>query len=209
MITERQQEQASLYALGALMDTEEAAFVREMADNPQLKQLVRTLRETTHLLLQTVPRHQPAADLKRRIMTRVEQEPQEPTSSAAITEIRRPSPETIGLAFVAAADPGGWKALPIPGAWIKLLSVNRDAGYVVALGRLEPNTRYPAHTHTGSEDLFLLTGDLRVGNHPMQPGDFCHADSGTEHEDNCSVNGCTLLAILSTDHALARFALAD
>lgn len=214
MITERQQEQASLYVLGALNGPEESAFEQDLLQNTQLQELVRTLRETAHVLLRAVPRHEPPPALKQRIMRQLEARPQntsqaQETSTMSTTSVS-PSvvQDSIGFAFVAAADPSGWKALPVPGAWIKLLSVNRTAGYVVALGRLDPGTRYPAHIHAGSEDLYLLTGDLHVGEHAMQPGDFHHSDPGTEHGVNYSPNGCTLLAILSTDHDLARFATA-
>lgn len=213
MITERQQEQASLYVLGALTGPEESAFEQDLSHHAQLRELVRTLRETAHLLLQAVPRHEPPADLKQRIMRHIDAVPQDTRQNQASspeTALASPSMgrESIGFAFVAAADPSGWKALPVPGAWIKLLSINHAAGYVVALGRLAPGTRYPAHTHAGSEDLYLLSGDLNVGEHAMQPGDFHHSDPGTEHGVNYSLNGCTLLAILSADHDLARFATA-
>jgi hypothetical protein len=52
----------------------------------------------------------------------------------------------------------------------------------------------------------LLTGDLHIGGRVMRPGDFHHAEPGTAHGENYSVEGCTLLAILSADHALAQLA---
>ena len=50
MISEDQQEQATLYALGLLDADEAAAFEREMAANPVLRTLVRELRETASSL---------------------------------------------------------------------------------------------------------------------------------------------------------------
>jgi anti-sigma factor ChrR (cupin superfamily) len=199
MITERQQEQASLFVLGALSSAEEAAFARELADNPPLQELVNTLRKTADLLLQAVPPHQPPGELKRRILQRLG-----PTAAPGATA--RPAPP--GFAFIEAAD-AGWKPLPVEGAWVKLLSADQASGYVVLLGKLEAGRRYPPHTHAGSEDLYLLTGDLHVGSYVLGPGDFHHSDAGTTHEENYSVNGCTLLAIVSKEHALAKFALAS
>ena len=39
-------------------------------------------------------------------------------------------------------------------------------------------------------------------------GDFHHADGGSQHAENYSVGGCTLLAVLTTDDPLVAFAMA-
>jgi anti-sigma factor ChrR (cupin superfamily) len=68
--------------------------------------------------------------------------------------------------------------------------------------------RYPAHTNVGPEDFYILTGDLRVGDQVLRAGDFHHADAGSYHEENYSVEGCTLVAVLTTDDPLVQFAMA-
>ena len=113
-----------------------------------------------------------------------------------------------GLQFISAADRTGWKQLPVPGAWIKLLSLERDRGYAVLLGKLEPGVRYPAHLNAGPEDFYILTGDLHVEGRALRAGDFHHAAAGTQHGENYSVEGCTLLAVLTTDDPLVAFAMA-
>ena len=197
MIDERQQEQASLYAAGALPDGERETFAGELRGNAELQQLVGGLQNSVSWLARTSPRRTPPAGLKERILRAIQ-----PAPPAALSS---PAP---GVQFIKSSDSLDWKPLPVPGGWIKVLSVDRPHGYVVLLGKLEAGARYPAHTHTGSEDLFLLTGDLRVGGHVMRAGDFHHSDAGTTHEDNHSVEGCTLLAVVSADHALAKFAMA-
>jgi anti-sigma factor ChrR (cupin superfamily) len=109
--------------------------------------------------------------------------------------------------FVAANDAAGWKELPVRGAFIKLLSADRQRGYAVVLGRLEAGVRYPAHAHQSPEEIFLLTGDLTIAGRRLGPGDFHHCDAGTEHPVNYSEAGCTLLAVLSLEHDLAKFAM--
>ena len=86
--------------------------------------------------------------------------------------------------------------------------MERERGYAVLMGRLEAGVRYPAHTHAAGEELYILTGDLHIGDWAMGPGDFHHADAGTAHEVNYSVAGCTLLAVLPADHELVQFAMA-
>jgi anti-sigma factor ChrR (cupin superfamily) len=113
-----------------------------------------------------------------------------------------------GFLFHGADDPRGWKELPIRGAFIKLLSIERERGYAVLMGKLEAGVRYPAHKHTGAEELYILTGDLHIGDRTLGPGDFHHSDAGTAHEVNYSVEGCTLLAVLPADHELVQLAMA-
>jgi quercetin dioxygenase-like cupin family protein len=201
MSTERQQEQASLYVLGALPPDERMAFERDLGGDVELQQLVRSLRNSVGLVSAVIPRREPPANLKAKVLERI--------AESEVPGIREPesAPVTPGFRFLA-AEAANWKALPVPGAWIQLLSVDLDRGYAVLLGRLDRGVRYPAHTHEGSEDLYLLTGDLRLGDRVMRAGDFHHSDPGTSHGENWTAEGCTLLAVVSTSHTLAKFAMA-
>jgi anti-sigma factor ChrR (cupin superfamily) len=113
-----------------------------------------------------------------------------------------------GLRFLEGGDQKGWKQLPVPGAYIKLLSLERERGYAVLLGKLDPGVRYPAHPNTGPEDFYILSGDLVIGGRKLAAGDFHHADKGSHHTENYSVAGCTLLAVLTTDDPLVALAMA-
>jgi anti-sigma factor ChrR (cupin superfamily) len=203
MISELQQEQASLYVLGALTAAERENFEAELGAEAELRELVHSLQRTTGLLAMACPPASPPRDLRERILRRIETAGERSNAAAppGLSMIQR-------FRFVAADDPAGWKQLPIPGASVKLLSLDRERGYAILLGRLAPGVRYPAHTHEGSEDLLILTGDLHIGGRAMRPGDFNHSDAATSHGVNYSVEGCTLVAVLSLDHALAKFAMA-
>jgi anti-sigma factor ChrR (cupin superfamily) len=89
-----------------------------------------------------------------------------------------------------------------------VLSLHRDTGYAVLLGKLEPGVAYPAHYHPGPEDIFIITGDLQIGDRTLGPGDFHHADAGTSHPVNHSIHGCQLMAVLPVNHELVQLALA-
>ena len=200
MINEQQQEQASLYVLGALTSDEALAFEAEVRVNSELSELVRNLQRTTGLLAMSSPAVRPPSRLREKVLRRVE------TAAAPAGEAQLPSSLLSGLRFLNADDQRGWKQLPVPGAWIKLLSIERERGYAVLLGKLEPGVRYPAHINEGPEDLYILTGDLHVSGRALGPGDFHHADAGSHHEVNYSVEGCTLLAVIAADHPLVAFA---
>ncbi len=203
MITEQQQEQASLYALGALSDAESRAFENELHSNAELRELVQSLQRTADLVAASTPAVSPPTALREKILGRIDAH-----KSANQSASKQPRAAPAGLRFLESDDPAGWKQLPIPGAYIKLLSLEKERGYAVLLGKLDPGVRYPAHVNAGPEDFFILTGDLVIGDRNLAAGDFHHADKGTHHTENYSVEGCTLLAVLTTDDPLVAFAMA-
>ena len=196
MISEQQQDLATRCALGELSPTEQQAFQAQVRANPELGEFLRSLQTALDSVAHSVPQIEPPPDLKRRVLRRVLPQPQATVS-----------PVPPGLRFLP-GDDQGWKPLPVPGAFIKLLSLQADRGYAVLLGKLDPGTRYPAHINAGPEDFFILTGDLHVGSQVLGAGDFHHADAGSQHTENFSVNGCTLLAVLTTDDPLVQLAMA-
>jgi hypothetical protein len=202
MISEEQQELASLYALGALTGLENRAFEQALLDNAELLELTRSLQRTTSLIAQATTAVALPSGLKDKLFRHIEQLEMEkkPVASGVLN--------LAGLRFANANDQAGWKQLPIPGAWIKLLSLEKERGYAVLMGKLEAGARYPAHVNAGPEDFLVLTGDLHIGNRRLGPGDFHHADGGSQHEENYSLEGCTLISVLTTDDPLVAFAMA-
>jgi quercetin dioxygenase-like cupin family protein len=210
MITEQQQGRASLYAVGALTADEQRAFEAELCGNAELRDFARSLQRTSGLLALALPRAVPPRELRDKVLRRIEARSRrgEEAERAGAAPSHPAPARPPGFLFHGADDPMGWKELPVRGAWIKLLSLERERGYAVLLGRLEAGVRYPAHTHEGSEDLYIITGDLHLGDRKLGPGDFHHSDSGTAHGVNHSVEGCTLLAVLPVKHELVQFAMA-
>jgi anti-sigma factor ChrR (cupin superfamily) len=201
MINDQQQELASLFAVGALTAEERAQFESGLAANPELHAFVRDLQRTAELLASSSAK--PPAQLKGKVLARIDalEAAQRPRSTPVPTA-------AAGLRFEDGASQEGWKALPVTGAYIKLLSLEWEHGYAVLMGRLDPGTRYPAHVNVGPEDFCILTGDLVIGDRRMVAGDFHHADRGSHHAENYSMEGCTLIAVLTADHPLVALAMA-
>jgi quercetin dioxygenase-like cupin family protein len=194
MISEQQNEMALRFVMGELNTHEQQAFTAEVLSNVELQKLVHSLQLGLEGVARAVPQVSPPSALKGKILKKIQGSAQ-PELAAA----------TFGLRFLEGSDTG-WKALPIPGAFLKLLSLQPDRGYAVLLGKLLPGTRYPAHTNVGPEDFYILTGDLHVDGRRLGPGDFHHAEAGSVHGENYSVEGCTLLAVLTTADPLVEFA---
>ncbi len=200
MITEQQQEQAALCALGLLSAEEQERFATEVRSNSELRELLWSMQRTTDSIALAGPVATVPAELKGKVLQRIRAGGTRPTREST-------APVEVGLRFRKGDEAMGWKQLPLPGAWIKLLSFEPSRGYAVLLGKLDPGVRYPAHTNVGPEDFYILTGDLHVSGRALGPGDFHHADAGSQHDENYSVEGCTLLAVLTADDPLVSFAL--
>lgn len=71
MIDDRQQEQAALYAAGALSETEQQEFLREMDGSAELKDFVLDLSSAVDAIAGAVPARKPPAELRARILERV------------------------------------------------------------------------------------------------------------------------------------------
>jgi anti-sigma factor ChrR (cupin superfamily) len=203
MITEQQQETAALCALGLLSPEDQERFAAQVRANDELRELLWSLQTTLDHLILAGPTAPVPAALKGKVLQRIRARMAQ-SGHAEPAQVQRAAPE---LQFKKAAGSTGWKALPIAGAWIKLLSFEPTRGYAVLLGKLDPGVRYPAHVNVGPEDFYILTGDLHVSGNELGPGDFHHADAGSRHGENYSVAGCTLLAVLTVDDPLVSFAM--
>jgi anti-sigma factor ChrR (cupin superfamily) len=203
MISEQQQEHAALCALGLLSAEEQVQFAAEVRANTELREFLWSFQSTLDRVLLAGPKPPVPAALKVKVLDRIRAGMTE-QARAGQNRIQRNAPE---LQFRKATETAGWKALPIAGAWIKLLSFEPRRGYAVLLGKLDPGVRYPAHVNLGPEDFYILSGDLHVSGNELGPGDFHHADAGSRHGENYSVTGCTLLAVLTVDDPLVSFAM--
>jgi len=97
--------------------------------------------------------------------------------------------------FYILSSEGSWREMPIPGARCKELSSTGPGGYKVTLYELAPGARFPSHHHDGTEECYLLSGDLHLQGTVLHAGDFHHADAGSDHDESFTEQGCQLLVI--------------
>ena len=90
-----------------------------------------------------------------------------------------------------------WKGTPIPGIQRKLLSRDKKSGTYTALVHMASGTRYPAHRHAGTEQLFMLSGTLALGSKTIGKGDFCIANAGTLHAEIRALDDSEFLVLAS------------
>ena len=110
-------------------------------------------------------------------------------------------PVPAGFSFRFAAD-GDWLPHPVPGIRMKVLALNRAAGYAALLLDVAPGTRFPPHQHAGAEECYVLSGSLYTCGRRMTAGDFLHADADTEHGELWTEEGCRVLLVVPPEDYL-------
>ena len=100
-----------------------------------------------------------------------------------------------GLTFIKASE-GAWRELA-PGVTAKMLSFDATSRKTTALLRFAPETSYAPHRHTEVEELYVLEGGCSIAGREMTVGDYHRAETGTEHYDTSTDEGCLLLVISS------------
>jgi hypothetical protein len=84
----------------------------------------------------------------------------------------------------------------------KLLATDAERNRVSMLVRLAPGASYPAHTHSGVEELHLLAGELCIDERKLVPGDYNYGAPGATDERIWSETGCTCVLVTSTKDVL-------
>jgi len=182
-------EQAMLYALGSLAEKEHQQF-ENCLQCPHSAAPAK-LAAYTHLVgtisASLQPEKAPNPELRARIMAAIDP----PVPADAPKDQVLP----VGITFLMQNE-GPWHATPYPGVQLRELS-NASAEMAIFMLNLEPGTKFPDHDHHGSEDMYLLSGDLDINGKRMGPGDFMHSDPSTKHHDMYSPGGCQAIVVTS------------
>jgi PAS domain-containing protein len=84
----------------------------------------------------------------------------------------------------------------------KLLAIDAARHRVSLLVRLGESASYPAHTHSGVEELHLLDGELWIDDRKLLAGEYNYGAPGTGDNRVFSETGCTCVLITSTQDIL-------
>ena len=89
-----------------------------------------------------------------------------------------------------------WVPHPVPGIRMKVLSINRRSGYATLLLDVAAGTRFPSHHHGGDEECYVISGSIHTLGRRLGPGDFVHADAGTDHAELWTDEGAMVLLVV-------------
>lgn len=181
-----QSELVHVYALGALPDSEVAAFEAHISECAECGDELSALRPTVEALVSwPTDVLRPSPTLWSRLASRIAAETGTEVALPAIQS--RVAPEWENVA---------------PGISCKLLATDSERDRVSMLVRLAPGAHYPPHIHAGVEELHLLDGVLWIDHRKLHPGDYWRAEPGTEDRRVWSETGCTCVLITSPGDVL-------
>jgi quercetin dioxygenase-like cupin family protein len=92
-----------------------------------------------------------------------------------------------------------WTPLEEPGLtgiYTKTLRYDHVAGRASTfLIKFDPGASYPAHSHPGDEEVYVLEGSIRFGDTVLRAGDYLYTAPGNSHTVR-SGDGCIALAVV-------------
>lgn len=156
-------------------------MIEQPKDNVEFDEA--TLVAVAESLDQTAPR----PDVRARLMARLGQ------------------PSVVPSGFSVSLANEGWQAYPLPGIRMKVLAVSRDQDKVTLLIVAAPGARFPAHHHGGDEECYIISGDVNTIGRRLGPGDFIHADAGTDHGELYTDTGALVLLVVKPEDYLPGF----
>jgi len=124
--------------------------------------------------------------------------PRPSVKAQLMARLAEDAPVPVGFSLRFAPD-DDWVPHPVPGIRMKVLSVNRRSGYATLLLDVQPGTRFPAHHHGGDEECYVISGSVYTLGRRLGPGDFVHADAGTEHGELWTDEGARVLLVVQPE----------
>lgn len=89
-----------------------------------------------------------------------------------------------------------WQPLPeegITGIYVKVLQYDQETSRApTILLKFVPGATYPAHTHPGGEEVFVLEGEITLGGDHLVAGDYLYTAPNNNHAVR-SDTGCIVL----------------
>jgi hypothetical protein len=182
-----QMELVSAYVLHALPLSEASAMETHIATCVQCRQELQTLRPIiASFSAWPIEMLRPPTSIWDRLLERIDAQAPKNPQPATRRDWVEPDWEEVAT-----------------GISCKLLATDAEQDRVTMLVRLAPGVEYPAHTHSGVEELHLLHGELRIDDRKLYPGDYYRAERGSADERVWSETGCTCLLITSPSDVLS------
>jgi len=171
---EEVEEQAALYALGAVTAGEAEQFRKRLEGGCALcRNLFESYRGVSTALAVSVPELDPPARLRGRLLESIG------TAPAG-------SPSFPGTLVREGETP--WRATKSPGVQFRSLRGRRTF-----LLKFAPDSWYPEHDHAEAEECLVLDGTVESDGMTAAAGDYLYMPKGTHHAPLYSKSGCTLL----------------
>lgn len=180
----RLHDDAALYALGLLGPAETDAFEQRLTDDAGAVAVLREYGLAAEAAVASMPPQAPPPRLRDRVL--------------AVAGAGDRNAEREGGAI--RASEGRWRKSKYGGITYKRLYVDKAAGLVTMLVKLEPGAVLPAHRHARTEQCLIVEGDFIHDGHSYTAGDFTWAEAGSVDPLLTTRHGALLLIIGPPDN---------
>lgn len=169
------EDQAALFAVGALAAEEKDAFARRLAAGcPLCTAEVDQCNLVLSMLPLALPQVAPSPRLRARVLE-------------SVMHGNPPTPPVEQMTVVRSGEKP-WRPSPFPGVEMRFLFKRKTM-----LVRMAANSRIPAHRHATAEQCLVLEGSVSSDGVTANAGDFIYMPEGSTHEDLHSPDGAVLL----------------
>lgn len=103
------------------------------------------------------------------------------------------SGDTGSYTILTRAAEGEWRSIGT-GVTMKVLRSDQETGASAILLRFESGASFPVHNHPGGEEVYVLEGNVRLGDDSLNAGDYLYTSPGGRHPAS-SRSGCLLLVV--------------
>ncbi|MEB3294646.1 MAG: cupin domain-containing protein [Synechococcales bacterium] len=199
-------ELAPLYALDVLEERDRVWVDHQIQELPELQAELQDFQLAVTAIAYATPPVPLAPALKSRLFDRLEltspeQSAPEPVSIpdvAPLPDVAPSQPDLRQTLKTVRSQNLKWRAGRIAGVEIAVLHLDPKRREVTSLLRAEAGVVYPTHIHAQFEEIYMLFGDLRVGDQTYWAGDFLRSEQGSAHAPSTET-GCMFIVRTSLD----------
>jgi quercetin dioxygenase-like cupin family protein len=182
-------ELAPLYVLDLLGEQERAWVEQQIAECPDLAEELLGYESAVTALPYSTPVLPMAGSLKDRLFDRL--------SLGASPSETLPAPQSVPYLAIRSQELD-WQPHPTPGVMIAIVHRDEVSRELVGFLRAEPGVRYPWHRHAATEEIFMMEGDLVIGDEVYGAGDYIRSQPGSSHAPYTN-GGCRFFFHTSID----------
>jgi hypothetical protein len=184
-------ELAPLYVLDLLDETERHWVEQQIIDTPELAEELALYREATAALPYGTAPAAISDNLKGRLFDALDLAPPEAVPPSAEAPTDNPF-LTVRFQDIE------WKLHPVHGVEVSTFHADFVARRKSGILKASPGMQYPLHRHAGVEEIYMISGDLRIGPEVYGAGDYIRSQPGSAHAPH-SRDGCMFFFNTSMD----------
>ncbi|NJM75431.1 MAG: anti-sigma factor [Acaryochloridaceae cyanobacterium RU_4_10] len=182
---------APLYALDLLNGPERNWVEQQIMEDPALAEELAEYERAVTALPYGAPTVEIADNLKQRLFENLELDPPETIAEVSV-------PQGPELFWTVRAQEIVWQPHPVPGVEVSIFYTDPVRRRLSGLFKAEPGMQYPLHRHAEVEEIYMLSGDLIIGEQVYGAGDYIRSHPGSMHNPHTST-GCMFFFQTSMD----------